>query len=226
MCACCCSASAAVLRDRWWKKPPTCSAAWGAKPPGSHAWICDGPESKTFKLLIWTPLHPENEPLEHQEGHCQVAPLVAVAGGEPGSPPSPLPAPGAGLAACSGEQPCSPAWQLQCPWEAAQLNSSSLFAGSGILQGLLRGSSALGTSDAANAGAGALPCKAPHSCGVYLFHCSWSQLPVIFQHIYDNERSNSSTFGKKNNPINTHYNLHKIFQQPRLKSVFMCLEFI
>lgn len=31
--------------------------------------------------------------------------------------------------------------------------------------------------------------------------------------------------GKKN-AINTHYNLHKIFQQPRLKSVFMCLEFI
>lgn len=59
-----------------------------------------------------------------------------------------------------------------CPWEAAQLNSSSLFAGSGILQELLRGSSALGTGDAANTGDGALPCKAPRSCGVYVFHCS------------------------------------------------------
>lgn len=91
-----------------------------------------------------------------------------------------------------------PSWQLQCPWELAQFNSSSLFAGSGILQGLLRGSSALGTGNAANTGDGALPCKAPHSCGVHLFHCSWSQLSIIFQCIYDNYRSNSSTsFGEK-----------------------------
>lgn len=35
--ACCCLASAAVLGDQRWKKPPTCSIAWGAKPPSSHA---------------------------------------------------------------------------------------------------------------------------------------------------------------------------------------------
>lgn len=59
-------ASAAVLWDQRWKKAPTFSTAWGAKPPGSHAWICDEPKSQTFKFLVSTPFHPKNEDSNQQ----------------------------------------------------------------------------------------------------------------------------------------------------------------
>lgn len=62
----CCLASAAVLWDQRWKKAPTFSTAWGAKPPGSHAWICDEPKSQTFKFLVSTPFHPKNEDSNQQ----------------------------------------------------------------------------------------------------------------------------------------------------------------
>lgn len=124
------------------------------------------------------------------------------------------------------EQPHSPAWQLPCPWEAAQLSSSSSFAGSGILQGLLRGSPALGTGDTANTGGGALPARHHAAVGFICFTAADHSCPSYFSVCMTAIGPTLPLLLRKKNAINTHYNLHKNFQQPRLKSVFMCLEFI
>lgn len=139
-----------------------------------------------------------------------------------GTPPSPLPAPGVGIRGCSPvpllAAPVSlgastvQQQQLVCRlWHFTRTFKRQLCLGTRQCSKHWWWCSPLqGTTQLWGLSVSLLLITAAHHISVYLW-----QLQVQLFHFF---------WGK--NAINTHYNLHKIFQQPRLKSVFMCLEFI